>query len=350
MFFVRQLLRIMAKENITRAAENILSNMQKGNYAPVYLLMGDEGYYTDVITNYVLKNALKEEEKYFNLTLLFGSDTNMAQVIDLCRQYPTMAPRRVVVIKEAQNLKQWELLEHYLDKPAKTTILVLAYKNGKVDRRKKVVTKIEKMGVVFESRKLYDSELPQFISNYAHQHHLEIEPKSIQMIANHIGADLNRITTEMDKLMVGMNGGNTITPQIVEDTIGISKDFNIFELKSALVNKDVYKTNLIIDYFNKNPKAGSIYMLLPFLYRFFANLMVIWYAPNKNPRQLAAYMGMKSEWALKDYLTGMRNYSPMKVMQILDKIEEMDAKGKGINNPSTPPEELLQELIFFILH
>jgi len=234
-----------------------------------------------------------------------------------------------------------------------STILVMCHKNGKIDGRKREYVKaIQQAGVLFESMKLRDRELPSFIERYLKAQGATIDAKSTQMIADAIGADLSRLTSELDKVLLSMTGEDRrVTPQIVEDQIGVSKDFNGFELRDAVINKDVYKANLIIKYFDENPKAGSIYAFLPLLFNYFQNLMIAYYCPNRNSQEaLAQWLDMKSPWGARDYLTGMRNYTGTKVLHIISKIREMDAKSKGLDNPNTGPGELMKELIFFILH
>ena len=333
--------------------ESIMRDLEAGKYAPVYYLMGDEPYYIDRIADYIAEHALRPEERDFNQTILFGSDVNASQIADLARRYPMMAERQVVIVKEAQNIKNTEALERYFSKPMASTILVMCHKNGKVDGRKSGYVKaIKSAGVMFESAKLKDRDLPGFIENYLRARQVKIDAKSVQMIAENIGADLSRLVGELDKVILSLpENSRVVTPQIVEDQIGVSKEFNGFELRDAVVNRNVYKCNQIIKYFDKNPKAGSIYSFLPLLFGYFQNLMIAFYAPNnKSQEAVADWLDFKNPWQAKDYMTGMRNYSGMKVMQIISKIREIDAKSKGLDNPNTPAGELMKELIFYILH
>jgi DNA polymerase-3 subunit delta len=343
----------MAAEQKVYTYESIMSELKKGLFAPVYYLMGDESYYIDKICDYIAEHALQPEERDFNQTVLFGSDVTAAQIADAARRYPMMAERQVIIVKEAQNLKQTDQLEKYFKTPAKTTVLVLCHKNGSIDGRKREYLKtIKTAGVLFESKKLRDRDLPHFIESYLKQKQVSIDPKSTQLIADSIGADLSRLTSELDKVVISLpDSDRRITPQVVEDQIGVSKDFNAFELRDAIVNRNVFKANQIIKYFDENPKAGSIYSFLPMLFNYFQNLMIAFYAPQKQSQEgVADWLELRSPWAAKDYMTGMRNYSGMKVMQIISKIREIDAKSKGLDNPNTPPGELMKELIFYILH
>lgn len=228
----------------------------------------------------------------------------------------------------------------------------MTYKNGSIDRRKKLLPRAEQVGVVFESKKLKEYQLPGFIETYLKTRKATIEQKATQMIADHVGADLHRLTSELDKLLLSASEtGQRVTPELVERVIGVSKDFNAFELRNAIVNRDVYKANLIINYFDSNPKSGSLFALLPMLFSYFQNLMIAYYAPNKqNENELSKFLDLRGAWAARDYSTGMRNYNGVKVMQIIDKFREVDAKSKGIGNPNTSAGELMKELIFFILH
>ena len=263
-----------------------------------------------------------------------------------------MAEHQVVIVKEAQKLKGLEPLEKYVEKPLASTILVFCHKYGTADRRKKVFADMAKVGVVFESKKLRDRDLVPFISKYLQARGASIDPKSEQMIADSIGADLHRLTSELDKVLVALpENDKRVTPEVVEKQIGVSKDFNAFELRDAIVNRNVYKANQISIYFDNNPKAGSFFQILPMLFNYFQNLMIAFYCPQKTSQEaVAKWLDLKSPWAAKDYMTGMRNYSGLKVMQIISKIREIDAKSKGLDNPNTPPGELMKELIFFILH
>lgn len=334
------------------AFDGIMRSLKERKFSPVYILMGDEAYYIDRISDYIAENVLSPEERDFNQTVVFGSDTTAVQVADLARRYPMMSEYQVVIVKEAQNIRSLEPLEKYLKNPVKSTILVWCHKNGSIDRRKKVLSLAESAGVVFESRRLRDYELPRFIETYLKQRNAGIDPKSAQMIAEHIGADLHRLTSELDKLFLAMpENDRRVTPDMVERQIGVSKEFNSFELRNAVIGKDVFKTNQIIKYFDNNPKAGSLYAFLPLLFNFFQNLMIVHYAPKKSSESdIAEVLDLRSAWGAKDYITGMRNYSARKTMEIISKIREIDAKSKGVDNPNTGAGELMKELIFFILH
>ncbi len=343
---------VMTEKKTGATFENIMRDLKARKFSPIYILMGEEAYFIDKISDYIAENVLQPEERDFNQNIVFGSDVNAAQVADLAKGYPMMSEYRVVIVKEAQNIRAAEPLEKYLEKPVMSTILVLCHKNGSIDRRKKLVSKAEAAGVVFESKKKRDYELPGFIEGYLLKHKVAIDNKSASMIADHIGSDLGRLTSELDKLQISLpENDRRVTPEIVEERIGVSKDFNAFELRNAIVNRDVFKANQIINYFDRNPKAGSIFAFLPLLFNYFQNLMLSYYAPNRNnENSVAQFLDLRSVWAVKDYMVGMRNYTGMKTMQIISKFREIDAKSKGIDNPNTSSGELMKELIFFILH
>lgn len=339
-------------ETKTVTYKDIMSDLKARKFMPVYYLMGEESYYIDKISDYIADNVLPPEERDFNQTVMFGSDVTAAQIADAAKRYPMMSEYQVVIVKEAQNLRNTEAIDFYLKNPLKSTILVMCHKNGVLDRRKKLAGIVEKVGVLFESKKLRERDLPAFIENYLRQHGASIDPKSQQIIADSVGADLSRLVGELDKLLIALpENDRRVTPQVVEDQIGVSKDFNSFELRDAIVNRNVFKANQIVKYFDENPKAGSIYSFLPMLFNYFQNLMIAYYCPQRGSQEgVAKWLELRSPWAAKDYMTGMRNYTGMKVMQIISKIREIDAKSKGLDNPNTPAGELMKELIFFILH
>lgn len=338
------------KQGVTFQA--IMQDLKNRNFAPFYLLMGEESYYIDTISDYIASHVLLPEECDFNQTICFGSDVTAVQVTDMAKRYPMMAEFQVIIVKEAQNIRSLEALERYLKKPVKSTILVWCHKNGKIDTRKKVIGLAQAMGVVFESKKLRDYQLPEFIQNYLKSKKATIDPKSCQMIANHIGSDLSRIVSELDKILIYLpNDNRRVTPDIVEKEIGVSKDFNAFELRNAIVSKDIFKANQIIKYFDNNPKAGSLYSFLPLLFSFFQNLMILHYTPNKSSEQdIARALDLNSTWGIKDLIIGLKNYSARKTMDIISKIREVDGKSKGLDNPYTGAGELMKELIFYVLH
>lgn len=338
----------MAKETTYEAIARDLKNRI---YKPVYYLMGEESYYIDKISEYIAQTVLTDEEKEFNLTVVYGSDTDVATIINAAKRYPMMAERQVVIVKEAQQLKNIEELVYYVQKPLQSTILVLCHKNGTIDRRKKLAAEVEKVGVLFESKKLKEAQLPGFITSYLKRKSVGIEPKASEMMAEFVGADLNRMAGELDKLVITLPQGVTrVSPEQIELNIGVSKDYNNYELRSALVAKDVLKANKIIKYFEENPKTNPIQMTLSVLFGFFSNLMLAYYAPEKTEQGIAAQLGLRSPWQSREYIMAMRQYSGVKVMQIIGEIRYCDARSKGVGNSSLSDGDLLRELIYVILH
>jgi len=332
--------------------QNIIADLKKKVFKPVYLLMGEETYYIDKIDECVCDNVLREEEKDFNQTIIYCTkDTKVESVINAARRYPMMSEYQTIIVREAQNLQKIDELAVYLEKPMKSTVLVIAYKHGTIDARKKLVPLAEKIGVVFRSDKLNDNQLANFVRGYVKNKNLAVEDKAVSMMVDSIGADLSRMASELDKLVLALpQGRNMILPDDVETNIGISKEFNNFELRNAIVTKDIAKANLIVNYFDKNPKDNPPIVTVAMLYSFFSNLMVYHYAPNKTEAGLMEQLGLKSPWALRDYNTAAPKYSARKTMNIISKIRETDAKLKGFQTGNATPGELLQELIFFILH
>lgn len=339
----------MPKQEMT--CDDILNELKAKHYHPVYYLMGEESYYIDLIADYIEKHVLTDEEKEFNLTVVYGPDTDMPTVINAAKRYPMMAEHQVVIVKEAQSLRPLEALSYYLQKPQPSTILVFCHKHSALDRRKKIAAEIEKCGILFESKKLRDNQLPAFINLYMKRRGYDIEPKAALMLADFVGTDLSRLTGEMDKLIITLPPKETrITPAQIERNIGISKDHNNFELRSALIEKDVLKANRIIKYFEENPKNNPIQMTLSLLFGFFSNLMLAYYAPQKTEQGVASFLGLKSPWQAKEYMLAMRRFSGVKTMRIIGEIRYADAASKGIGNASASDADILRELVFKILH
>lgn len=316
--------------------------------------MGDEPYYIDQLSAYIADNALQPEDRDFNQTVLYGLDTTAAEIADLAKGYPMMAERQVVIVKEAQNLRSWDKLEKYAEHPMESTVLVICHKNGVLSEKKagKFVKLAAVSGAVFESKKMRDNELPPFVENYLRSKGTAAEPKAVHMIVEHIGSDLARLVSEIDKVLISLpEEGRRVTPEIVEREIGVSKDYNSFELRDAIVNKDSLKAFKIVKFLDSNPKTGSVYAFLPFLYSFFQNLMVAHYAPNnRSEESVAQTLDLGAAWKARPYMIGMRNYSASKTLQIISKFREIDAKTKGLDNPNTGANELMKELVFFILN
>lgn len=339
----------MAKQEWT--SNDILKELKSGKYRPIYYLMGEESYFIDQIADYITDNILSETEKEFNLTVIYGMDADAAAIINAAKRYPMMSDRQVVIVKEAQSIRNMEDLVFYLQKPLESTILVICHKHGTLDRRKKLASAVEKYGILFESKKIKEAQLSPFISLYLKQRNVDIDPKAVSMMADFVGSNLSRLTGELEKLIITLPEGQTrVTPDQIEKNIGISKDYNVFELRSALVAKDIFKANMIIKYFEENPKTNPIQMTLSLLFSFFSNLMLAYYAPEKTEQGIVNMLGLKSAWHAREYITAMHKFNGVKTMQIIGEIRYADAKSKGVDNSSLSNGDILRELVFKILH
>ncbi len=329
--------------------EAILKDVKAGHLKPVYLLMGVENYYLEKLQEAIIDATLPEEDRDFNMHVFYGNDADINSVVNAAQSFPMGAERSLVIVREAQDLKGLENITYYLQNPQPSTVLLIIYKNGKVDGRKKFVTQIASMGVVFESLKVNDQQLPTLVRNYAREKGREIDEKSVSLIAESIGADLMRLYGEMDKLFLTLPQGIAVTPELVEKNIGISKDFNFFELQNALVEKNALKAFQIIKYFEMNPKANPIQMTLPMLFNFFSNLMMAFYAPQKTTEGIANYLGQREWQVRKNIYPAMRKYNAKKVLEILQEIKCADEKSKGVGGSKISSGDILKQLIAFIL-
>ena len=320
----------MAKKNGISYTQ-ILSDINKRNFKPLYFFMGEEPYYIDLLTDAIIKMALDENERDFNQTIIYGADTNVAAVINQAKRYPMMAQRQLVVVKEAQRLENIENLFFYAQKPLMSTILVLNYKNGTL-KNKKLLTEIEKNGIVFESKKVYESSLPAFINNYVAAKGITIETKAVSMLADYIGTDLSRLSGELDKLIISINNDARITDTIVEKNVGISKEYNNFELLNAIINRNILKANQIQQYFEKNSKTNPFIVTLSVLYNFFSNLMLVYFMPNKSENTIREELKLAQIFQARNYAIAARNFNAYKCINIIELLREYDAKSKGIGN------------------
>lgn len=343
------------------AYRQVLRELEKGSYKPIYYLMGDEPFFIDSISDYIREHALPEEARDFNQIVLYGNETTMNEVIQRARAYPMGADRQVIIVKEAQNLMKKdsendatspsEILSNYLTHPQLSTVLVFCHKNGSIDKRKKIVSVIEKAGILFESKKVKDDALPDFIEEFLGEHNLKMSPKGISMLSESVGADLSRMNSELNKLVIALPEGQTeITPDFIEEHVGISKDYNIFEFKDAIINKNVLKANKIAAYYESNPKNYPMQLVTAAIFPYFANLMLAFYSPDKTDKGIADQLDLKSTWSVKDYTTGMRNYTATQTMHIISTIRKYDAKSKGVEATANTGEGLLKELLYMILH
>lgn len=328
----------------------ILNDLKNKVYKPIYFLFGEEPYYIDLIADYIEDKVLDEAEKEFNQTVVYGKDTDIPTIIAEAKRYPMMANHNVVIVKEAQNLdKQLDQLESYVENATTSTILVFCYKYKKPDGRKGVTKKLKKAGEFFESKKLYDNQVPNWITDYLSQHNYKIEPKAAILITEFLGTELSKIANELDKTMLNLPEGSTINSVDVEKNIGISKDFNAFELNNAIGERNIRKANQIVFYFANNQKAHPIQMTLGVLYGYFSNILTYHYTQDKSKNNIASKLGV-NPYFIGQYQTAARNYSIKKCVKVVEYLRDYDVKSKGIGNSSTDGGELLKELIFKIIH
>ncbi len=331
--------------------DQILSDLKNKVYKPVYFLMGDESYFIDEITDYVAKNALTESEKVFNQVVLYGKDIDAIGIIDASRRFPMMAQYQVVIVKEAQNIKNIEELVHYVEKPLRSTILVVNYKYKTIDKRKKLYNAIEKNGgVVLIADKIYEDKVPGWISKYLALRGFAIAPEASALIAEFLGNDLSKIANELNKLLITMPSSvKKITADMVEKNIGISKEFNNFELQKALVARDVLKSNRIIDYFDKNPKDNPMVLTVSLLFSFFSKVFTYHFLKDKSKGAVASALKI-NPYFVSEYELAAKRYAPPKLVEIFSLLRDYDLKSKGVGNSSATDGDLLREMIFRILH
>ncbi|HRN42922.1 MAG TPA: DNA polymerase III subunit delta [Vicingus sp.] len=328
----------------------ILKDLKNKVYHPIYFLCGEEAYYIDLIADYIEKNVLDANEKEFNQTILYGKETDMLTIISEAKRYPMMANHNVVIIKEAQNLeKELDLLEQYLNQPTPSTILVFCFKYKGLDGRKAISKKIKAKAVVLETKKLYDNQIPDWITNFLKDKEYSINPKACALLAEFLGNDLSKLANEIEKLTINVPEGTTITPEHVEQNVGISKDFNIFELTKTIGSLNVYKTNEIVHYFAKNEKEHPIQVVISTLYGFFTKILIYHYTADKSNKNIASQLGI-NPFFVGEYQTAAKNYPIKKAVKVIEYLREYDLKSKGVDNSSTSSGELMKEMVFKITH
>jgi DNA polymerase-3 subunit delta len=340
----------MAKNELT--FEGICKDIKAKKFSPVYMLMGEEPFFIDQIINLLIENVLDESERDFNQTILYGADTDVATIFNAARRFPMMSERQLVVVREAQLIRDIETLTYYVKNPLKSTVLVVSYKYKTLDGRKSLATTLNKTGVLFESKKIPDNKIPTFIFSILQTRKIEIDAKGAQMLSDFLGNDLGRLCKELDKLSILLpnTGHKRITPELIEQNIGISKEYNNFELLKAIATKDILKANRIIQYFEKNPKGNPILATLPVLFNYFSNLLICYYAADRSETGLMNTLGLRYNIQVKDYMSGLRTYSAMKVFNLIGDIRTADAHSKGVEKASLTDADIMKELLYKILH
>jgi len=325
-------------------ANTIISDWKKGTYKPIYWLEGEEEYFIDKVMKYAESNILKESETGFNLSVFYGKDADWAAVINACRRYPMFAERQVVLLKEAQQMRDIEKLEPYIENPLTSTIFVVSYKEKKVDGRTRLAKLLKEKGVVLTTKKLYDNQLPEWTEELVESKELNISQKALMLLVDHIGNDLSRIENEIDKIAINLGKRKGITETDVEQYVGVSKDFNVFELQAALATKNLSKAIQIIQYFEANPKAAPIQLILPSLYTFFSKAFMIYGLNTRDEKTIAASLGI-NPFFIKDYLRTITLYSYADIEKLLLLLSDYNLKSIGINNPGATDASLLKEMV-----
>ena len=335
--------------------DKVLADLKSGKYAPVYFLQGDEPYYIDLISDYIAHHCLAESEKGFNQTILYGKDVSVAQVLTHARRFPMMAERQVVIVKEAKDIQDinrevgQKLLMSYLDSPVPSTVLVFAHKHKSLDGRKPLAKAMKAKTVFVATAQLRDYELPGWIAQYIRQKGYRINDRSVMILSEYVGVNLERLTNEIEKILLNLEQGGMINEDLVHKYVGISKDYNVFELQRAISYRDPVKANKIVRYFAANSKANPIIPMIALLYSFYSKLLIFHGTKDKSDQTLMAAMGIRS-FALKEYKAAAGNYQLGKVIQSIGLLKRADLQSKGVNSGTMNEGEILKELIFKLMH
>lgn len=334
---------------------DILKDLKKGQYAPVYFLQGEETFFIDQVSDFIEKNAIDEASKGFNQMVMYGKDVNVVAILNNARRFPMMSDRQLVLVKEAQNIADLQKEEgqkpliQYLEKPVASTILVFCFKNKSLDKRKTFYKTLLKHAVVLTTKKLYDNQLPGWIEAYIKSKGYGINQKAVHLLCDSIGNNLERLSNEVDKMLINFSGPVEINEDMVQRYVGISKDYNVFELQKALTIRDVLKANQIINYFGANPKNNPILPIIAVLFSFYSKLLIAHSAKDKSERGIVSALKINPFFA-KDYIIAMRNYSLMKVTDCISHLRKADLQSKGFGGSGMKDVDILKELVFHLLH
>jgi DNA polymerase-3 subunit delta len=328
----------------------IVNDIKSGTIKPIYFLMGEESYYIDKLSDYIEDNILSEEEKGFNQTVLYGRDVSIEDVVSTAKRYPMMAERQVVIVKEAQDLSRTiDKLESYADNPMPSTVLVICYKYKTLDKRKKVTKALAKAGVVYESKKMYENQVGDWIKRVLAGKKYTIEPKASAMLVEFLGTDLSKINNELEKLQIILPAGSTINPKHIEENIGFSKDFNVFELRKAIGERNQLKAYTIAENFANNPKENPMVVTTSLVFNFFVQLLKYHGLKDRNPKNVAAVLGV-NPFFLKEYDVALKNYPMKKVSHVVASLREIDVKSKGVGTNAMSNSDLLREMLYNIFN
>lgn len=325
------------------SAEKIIAEWKKGVFKPIYWLEGEEPFFIDQVVEHAEHHILTEAEAGFNLTIFYGKDADWASVVNACMRYPMFAEKQVVLLKEAQQMRDIEKLENYIENPLKSTIFVVSYKEKKVDGRSKLSKLLKQKGEMLTTKKMYENQLPEWANQMVQKHGLTITQKALFLLVDHIGNDLSRIQNEVEKLAVNLGARKGITEDDIENYIGISKEFNVFELQAAIAQKDLAKAIRIIQYFEANPKAAPIQMILPALYNFFSKVFMLYSLPNPDEKSVASALAV-NPYFVKDYLGAARKYDYAGVEKILLLLHQYNLRSVGVHDSGTGDAGLMKEM------
>ncbi|MBK9733000.1 MAG: DNA polymerase III subunit delta [Chitinophagaceae bacterium] len=331
----------------------ILRDIKNKIFHPIYLLEGEEPYFIDLVSDYIENNLLPESERSFNQTVLYGKDTSVNEIRQRAMNYPMFSNYQVLIVKEAQMLKKWDELLPYVEKPVKTTILVLCHRYDNFDKRTKVgkLLKDSSASVLMTTKKLYDNQVPDWIHQYLQERGFKIEQHAASLLVEYVGNELSRVSNELEKLMLNVKSGKQISVDDIEKNIGISKEYNTFELSKALGLKDVLKANRIVSYFNANPKSSPLVLTIGSLFGYFSKIYLMHQAKPKTDSEIVSVLGIKSfPMIINEYKSASRNYSPQKTEQVIALLQDYDLRSKGVNDTGSEEGALLKELVYKILH
>jgi DNA polymerase-3 subunit delta len=337
------------------SVKKILSEIKAKKCAPVYFLQGEETFYIDKISDLIESSVLTEAEKGFNQVIVYGKDATMAAILTHARRFPMMAERQVVIVKEAQDIQDLgkeiggKLLLDYLSKPVPSTVLVFCHKNKSLDKRKELGKKIDQLTVCITGKKIYDNQLPEFVSEYAADKKISIDDRAVMALCEYVGNDLHRLANEIDKLTIASGNGGTITAEQVMNQVGVSKEYNIFELQKAIIHRDTLLANKIVNFFDGNTKKNPIIPVVAFLYSFFSKLLAASQVPDKSDRGLVSALKI-SPYAAKDYVFALRQYPPDRIINTISCLKDADLKLKGVNSGSDTEGQIFRELVYRIMH
>jgi DNA polymerase-3 subunit delta len=337
------------------SVRKILTDVKAGKYSPVYFLQGEESYFIDVISDYIEANALTDAEKGFNQVVVYGKDASMATILTHARRFPMMSQFQVVMVKEAQEIQDLnkeiggKLLLEYLKQPVPSTVLVFCHKHKTLDKRRELGKNIEKLTTSLTSKKLYDNQLPDFMTEYANGRSIAIDDQAIRALCEFVGNDLSRLTNEMDKLTISLKPGESITAERVMQQVGVSKEYNIFELQKAILQKNSLNVAKIVNYFESNTKKNPVILTVAYLYSFFSKVLLASQATDKSEKGLASALKV-SPYVIRDYSLALQQFSSDRILRNISLLKEADLKLKGVNTGSTNEGQILRELIYRLIH